>query len=459
MAPAAPVLLLVLSLAAEATEGYHKDLFMDSAYELTSREQLYAAEMLGLSYDALVTSDADEQNEVMVASDEDWNGILLYPDGAPRYRVIYTNGGSATNHGTSLGEEGRDRVRDFVDGGGSYTGSCAGAFLSMLHYDIDDYEANGAWEPYYHLWPGVGDATYTGGEYHDIVFDDPHHPMIAGWPSLADGLVEDVYHNYGCRFDPDDPDNPPDTEYLGINDDPYAPALDGWHNMLAYKADEEAGRVVVTCSHPEGADSGEKLDLTAAILQYALDGQGEPWPEKGVIDEGVPVEMSRDHELLGDGQYHHWTVDLPELVESAELAVTDLSADTEIYVRLGDRPDRMDPLSASAPGADSVGLVLTDPEPGTWYLAVYGAHEVLNGSSYTVSAHWTVFEDTGLDDTSGDDPSPDYRSASRRACGCDAGSTPLGWLSLLVAGALLRRRRGAAGPARSSNSVEEGVQG
>jgi MYXO-CTERM domain-containing protein len=431
-----PWLFLLPVTVAGATEGFHKDLFMDSGCDLSQRERLYAAEFLGLSYDAMVTEDEDVQYEVIVSSEDDWNGSLLYPDGAPRYRLIYTNGGSATGHGRSLGEEGRQRVRDFYAGGGSYTGSCAGAFISMLHFDQDDFDENGAHEPYYHLWPGVGDATYTGAEVHDIVFEDVEHPLVAMYASLADGRVEDVYHNYGCRFDPEVPGNPAQTEYLGVNE--YGTSsLDGYYNIMAYKDDEETGRVVVTCSHPEGRSEGEQLELTAAILRYALEGLGDPWPAKGALDNGVPVEMTDADERIGDGQYHAWSVELPEGVATAEFRLDGLSDDCDLYASLDSRPDRLayDAVS-STPGTAAEAILLTEPEPGPWVVAVYGAHERLNGSAYRVSASWEREED---------DVPGGYRIPEDEGCGCATGSGA--GLSLVVAVAVLPWRRRRTRPA------------
>ena len=431
---------------AHATEGYAADLFMDSGHDLTQRDELYAAEALGLTYDVMVTDDIDEQNVVIAGSSEDSNGALLYPDGAPRYRVIYTNGGSATGHGSSLGEDGRQRVRDFFDGGGSYTGSCAGAFISMLHYDIDDYEENGPNEPYYHLWPGVGDATYTGGEYHDLVFEQTSHPLVAMYTSLSDGRVSDVYHNYGCRFDPDHYDNPPETEYLGIVDDPGTSALHSYYNIMAYKGSDETGRVVVTCSHPESHSSGEQLDLTSAILQYALDGLGTPWAAKGELFADEPATMTADHQRLGDRQYHFWELNLPHGVERVELALDGMDTDGDLYASHGTPPDRLDhDAAAEGPGTEADRIVLDAPESGAWHVAVYGAHDQLNGSSYTLTAHWETPADpidTGLD--SGDDGPPDWDGprGDLGGCGCGSGAAPVGLLALMMGVSLagLRRR-------------------
>jgi hypothetical protein len=96
-----------------AVEGYYKDLFMDGGVSLTSRESLPAADYLGLSMEYLATSDQLLQNSILLGNSDDTNGVLLYPDGQPRFRCIFMNGGSATYHGKSLGESGRERIRNF----------------------------------------------------------------------------------------------------------------------------------------------------------------------------------------------------------------------------------------------------------------------------------------------------------------------------------------------------------
>ena len=48
---------LLWANVAVAQDGYHRDIFLDGGYSITSRDHLAAADMLGLSYDALATSD------------------------------------------------------------------------------------------------------------------------------------------------------------------------------------------------------------------------------------------------------------------------------------------------------------------------------------------------------------------------------------------------------------------
>jgi glutamine amidotransferase-like uncharacterized protein len=50
------------------------------------------------------------------------------------YDVLIQPGGSGSGQGKALGEEGRERIRDFVRAGGGYLGICAGAYLASSDY-------------------------------------------------------------------------------------------------------------------------------------------------------------------------------------------------------------------------------------------------------------------------------------------------------------------------------------
>lgn len=51
--------------------------------------------------------------------------------------VVIFPGGMSTTQGRTLGEDGRERVRTFVRGGGGYVGFCAGAYLASCDRDYD----------------------------------------------------------------------------------------------------------------------------------------------------------------------------------------------------------------------------------------------------------------------------------------------------------------------------------
>jgi len=50
-------------------------------------------------------------------------------------KVLIHPGGSGSQQGQSLGPEGRQQVREFVQRGGGYVGICAGAYLATCDYD------------------------------------------------------------------------------------------------------------------------------------------------------------------------------------------------------------------------------------------------------------------------------------------------------------------------------------
>ena len=144
--------------------GYYKDVFMDSGIHMVDREDLPAVRFLGLSMETfkaapyypseLTITDTIIQTELMCGNPLDENGILLYPDGEPRFRMIYMNGGLATKHGNSLTPKGRENIRTFIENGGSYVGSCAGMFLASngLYEEDKEYTPN---KSYLSIWPGT----------------------------------------------------------------------------------------------------------------------------------------------------------------------------------------------------------------------------------------------------------------------------------------------------------------
>ena len=396
------------------TEGFYKDLFMDGGVSLTSRTTLPAADALHLSMEFLASGDSSLQRKIIIKNTNDQNGYLLYPDGAPRFAAIYTNGGSATNHGISLGEEGRKRIRAFYYNGGSFTGSCAGMFIASI-----SYMESGIYEPYYHIWPGrtkqAGLAsTYTG---HFIPADSP---LLNYADFGGDHYISHVYHNYG-GYAREDLDFPAGTEVLLRYDYPDK-TMDEKPSCWAYIENDQSGRVVVIGSHPESVTSGERLDLMKAIFSYALDGVAGP-KIKGTLINGKSRVMDKAtsendpaYTKIGDKQYHHFTVEIPE--DSKNLNVT-LSGndryDLNLYLNRGDFAfDGEAEFALKTFGAHKT-LTLPEVAAGTWYIGVkcvttvqtvrqswgynYSAQlDILNGAAYSITASWdTLSEEVASD--------------------------------------------------------------
>lgn len=398
------VFSLSFSQSSSAVEGFYKDLFVDGGVGLTGRTSLDAASYLGLSMEYLATEEQSIQDQFLLSNSDDANGVLLYPDGEPRFCCIQLNGGGATTHGNALGAEGRQRIRDFYFNGGSYTGTCAGAFIACNGYNDLDRTA------YLHLWPARARTTnltnsYTG---HFIPSDSP---LLNYYDFGSDLYIDNVRHNGGCYAIENDANSwTAGTEVLLRYDDPgYA-----FHQQVscwAYQGNPLHGRIVVIGSHPEGESSGEKRDLMAAILSYAMDGIGRP-TVKAVLENGVPRAMNDNNttgqEKIGDRQYHHFVVEIPAGVERLTVTVDgDDDYDLDLFLNPGDFAFRNEPETIEATNDSSAdeSVVIDHPAEGTWYIGVKcstpvetteenwgyrysGNLGVLNGVSYTLTADW-----------------------------------------------------------------------
>ena len=199
--------LLLLTGVGLATEGFYKDAFMDGGTGLTQRTKLYAAESLGLSYEYLAREDSATLQYIMVANPDDANGYLLYPDGAPRFRLIYTNGGDAGVHGTAMGDSGRKRIRDFYSHGGAYSGSCAGAYLASL-----SNQDSGTSPFFYHLWPGRTKDTRIQNAYVGNFI--PHDSPLLQYDSFGGDFYIDSLYVYNGPLANESIGWPPSTEVL-----------------------------------------------------------------------------------------------------------------------------------------------------------------------------------------------------------------------------------------------------
>lgn len=389
--------------------SYYKDIFLDAGIGLSSRKSLAAASYLGLSLEGISfsRSNATEeehilQNDIISGGSQDLNGRLLYPDGQPRYKLLFVNGGSSITHGKSLSEHGLENMRLFVENGGSYVGTCAGAFLASNGYD-DHYDY-----PYYlSLWPGMMIHTGLTNEYTGMIITD-NSPLLHYFDFGKDHYVDSVRHNSGGY----PLDLPKGTEVLAYYDLPKVSKVHEKPCVWAYKPFNSSGRIVLTGSHPEEIWSGERRELTAAMVHYALDGRA-PASLKGYLRNGEVRMMEKttsdndpDYARIGDLQTHHFASYIPSeaknvIVEVCGLSNCDLSlmmskdsfafSDTAEFI-------------ASEPGSKQR-LAFSSIREGLWYVAVkclttvtveetdYGQAytsntEVLNGIPYRISVSW-----------------------------------------------------------------------
>lgn len=396
-------------------QGFYKDVFMDAGVSLTTRNTLAAATYLSYSLESVSCSEKADtawQNTIISGDENDTNGRLLYPDGQPRYRMIFVCGGSSRTHGQSLRPSCLERMRDFVRHGGSYVGTCAGAFFATEGYDdVQNY-------PFYlGLWPATMNHTGLVGT-HTGMFVEDDSPLLRYYDFGGDNYIADVRHNKGGY----PASIPVGTEILARYDYPNKEDVHGKPSAWAYKPNPASGRIIMEGSHPEEVKNGEKRDFTAAMLRYAVDGVGqttvkgllkndEPWIMDKKTEDGNP-----SHTMIGDMQYHHFVFDIPDDVKDVTISLTSsadcdfqllVSADTYAYANVAE-------YISESTGANQQ-LIIPCPQAGLWYIAVRclttvtsidiplgqeytGRTDVLNGVPYTITASWTVFQDTAIKD-------------------------------------------------------------
>lgn len=389
--------------------GFHKDLFMDSGISLTSYDSFYAADYIGLSMEYFKSNNNTYLNktdtlltkQLFFGSEEDENGVLLYPDGEPRFRIIYMNGGNSRIHGAALYGDGTKNIQTFFKNGGSYTGSCAGSF-----YPTKGYDSNYPYIYYASLWPGHAYHTRTDSKVavenaYTNLSVEPGCPLLNYY--LKDTMVYHVYHNGGSYIKPTDSDFPAGTEILMRYSTPGKDStkLNGSVNAWAYKPSETSGRLVVSGSHPEKVSSGRQLYYMASMVAYALDGVAPP--------DVKPIALKSVSEgLIGDNQYHHYKFTLDSKVENVRISLSsDVNADLFLTLRKDSLAFVSDAqYSLTTTGAKKT-LDIKSLEAGEWYIGVLcattvetervtyspagayykytGRTDILNGVAYTLS--------------------------------------------------------------------------
>ena len=390
------------SATTRESDGFYKDIFMSGGKSLTSRKTLHAAESLDLTYEYYAGSDASRQNQLLIGSDADENGVLLYPDGEPRFRMLYVNGGAATNHGKSLTKSGRERLRQFFRSGGSYCGSCAGSFLSGRNVDNQPEPRLG----YLNIFPF--NTLNTGIKKTPIGHRIPDDSPLIRYRDFGDDyFVEDVYHNNGNWLRVEE--GMEGVEVLARYDHP-GHKIDGGAAIWAFRPNEQAGRVLNIGCHPEGSSSGEKLALTEACFLHSLSGTGKPQLKADLLF-GEPRTMDRscrddqpEFAKIGDRQYHHFAFDV---ADDAGQVTIKLSSDEDVDLHLFLNDESL-ALRKQATVLDvrpgSTKSIQRQLKTGRWYVSVYcattvetvndadsgfhryvGDRSILNGAAYTIS--------------------------------------------------------------------------
>ena len=388
-----------------SARGYYKDLLMDSSVYLSQRDTLYAADQMGWKYDFVMTRDSLLMLEYLVTSDKDLNGCLIYPDGEPRYRMMYVNGGLAASHGEYFGETGREQVRTFIRNGGSYVGSCAGALLAGTGTD-----RRSVVKVYFGIFPGITIFTDLKRAFTPLSIPEDS-PLLKYYDFGGDHLVDSILHNGGDFCADTTIARIKGAEVLARFVAPGKP-YDKQACIWAYKDNDVMGRVVPCGSHPEINQEGERIDLMKAMCRYAVDGNGITQVKAELVNgqERIMDQLSSaakpEYARIGDKQYHHYKIVVPAGAKSLKITLkADDAYDLSLSVRKGGFAWRTDSPYVLAQDGATKTLELSDPEAGEWYISVYcatcgtttcaknvftynGDTSVLNGIPYVIKADW-----------------------------------------------------------------------
>lgn len=424
------MLLAVCSASAQNnTKGYYRDVLIDGGIGLSSKWYIPATIYLDLSTHTLlsVTDDKDYssldtlyQNSVFIGNEYDENGYLLYPDGAPRFRVLYVNGGSSFAHGKSVGEKGRENIMQFILNGGSYVGTCAGSALSSKGVIWD--EGFRRQEEYFAIWPGVirrseANKIYTGMNF------PKKSPLLKYYDFGGDLHIDSLLHNLGNHAYRE-LDWPAGTEILATYETDtlnLERKIGGEPSIWAYRPTANSGREVMCGSHPESIPYGERLHLMSAMLQYAMDGNGYP-TVKAELSNGEERVMDRStHDnqpeltKIGDKQYHHFLVRVPKKAKSLTITLkavpstqtdsTYKEPDLFLFAHRGKFAYKGESDIQNISNGIGKTITIHKPKSGDWYISVFcnttvdteetkygtrytGRLDVLNGVPYIIQVEY-----------------------------------------------------------------------
>ena len=165
-------------------------------------------------------------------------------------------------------------------------------------------------------------------------------------------------------------------------------------------------------SHPEEVPDGERRDLTAAMMQYAMDGGGGA-SVKGFLKNGVERLMDKTTEekkpaytRIGDLQTHHFATYIPSGAKNIRVELSS-SSDCDFALMMDHGTYAFSDVAEYQSRIHGSNQQLSFPSlpEGFWFIAVqclttvkvketdYGQEyvgnlEVLNGIPYQISISW-----------------------------------------------------------------------
>ena len=412
--------------------GYYKTLFVDGSTGLTHLvdiADLPWIKAMGLEddYECISVSNTKERDSLTalgimrgapLGQDATWtdkNGVLMYPDGKPRFRTVYVNGGNSQRHGKFLGADGRKRFHDYYTKGGSYVASCAGAFLACQFVDGKN-SYNSATEDNnftYGLFPG--NLVHTSMPVSISKYGPVFHAIkaLTDFGSFAAGDTLDlVYHHgggylpysYNYQLDPQ-PERLFSYQYTGDPKSATDSTLYTYYNLMhyanhgkiknkvdstciwAYKSTSTSGKAVLCGSHPEDNVSPSQIALMKDMVNYALEGNGSA-TYKAELVLGQSREMNASWSdnnpsfaKIGDRQYHNFKIVANEPIKNFRLTLdSDYDASSGINLYLSLRKGNVAWISDADYVLCNKGgqktITIKELPKGTWYAGVFCATTV-----------------------------------------------------------------------------------
>lgn len=415
--------------------AFYKDIFLDAGVSLDrcSSIPLGIRNIYGLTSGSLTdqtnwehveffnfSESTDEtvqiQRSIIAGNENDLNGILLYPDGAPRFKLMYGYGGKSSKHAESLGETGCLRVNQFYSNGGSYVASCASTILSAKKYGSSEQALS------YDMLDG-GATVFSGmyisnlRYYNNVTLEEGTNFQQLYCNGLSQ--INELAHNGGAMLDEETA--PAGTEVLARFASTAYPIENTYEGsnlnkclgkpcVWAYKRNDRSGRLVVCGSHPEICNTDDVTTLFTAEFLYAMDGQGCA-TAKATLQNGVTRQMDL-HEgdpsycAIGDRQCHHFVIFFPKPVSKLSVLLDwDSKARLDLAMRQGSFafPDGEYDFCALSPKetefiSPTLELEAHDIPAGMYYIAVRCASmpeiNIKKGSSSTTY----YFEYSGTED-------------------------------------------------------------
>lgn len=386
------IICLFFSVSA-TTEGYYCDVFQDEGTQISGGDLEVDCEYIKFSQEHLNTSNKSFQATIMIKNDNDDNGYLLYPDGAPRYMIIYYHGGYMS-HATDLGQTGRNLVRAHYYNGGTQFGSCAGSY--MLSSQSNNY---------FKIWPGRMNGPNVSRTPIDKIINSGS-PLI-GYNNFKEGdIVKSVFHNNGGSVDTTK--GPKGTLFCAMHN---SGKLKGYADIWSWKDNDTTGRVCGITGHPEGSKKEDQIRYVSAVMLYLRDQRGTP-RVKHILKNNMSIAMDKStsdkqplYTRIGDKQYHHFVLEC-KTAANAVITVTGKDGfDFHLFAAKDTFAFKQHALYADTSSGSSKTLSIPKLESGKWYIGVKlnttvtttaskdfpkysGKLEVLNGIPYTIKATW-----------------------------------------------------------------------